>query len=231
MADYVQLVAGMKTRYPTFDETTMNVAYAASNSTRCLKRQVGAVIVAASGEPLSVGFNENPMGTEPCVVEYTECYRDIVRNEVFEQLRVKRTRCPNCGEALGRMIGPPWKCEHCGKGVERTFFPDRAMAWCTAIHAEERAILNAAGRDLHGCTMYSTTFPCFLCSEKIAHAGIKEVVFSEPYPDFLAAGRLEVAGISVRRFEGVRSYAFHRLFSRARQEEEERINKERAASI
>jgi deoxycytidylate deaminase len=230
VASYVKLVAGLESRYPTSDETIMNVAYAASNSTKCLKRQVGAVIVAPSGEPISIGFNENPMGTHPCVIEYGECYRDVIRNETFRQLNQSNTNCPNCGNALGVLIGPPWRCEHCHKAIEKTFFPDRAMNWCTAIHAEERAILNAAGRDLHGCTMYSTTFPCFLCSQKIAHAGIKEVVFSEPYPDILAAGRLEIAEIAIRRFEGIRSYAFHRLFARARQEEEERINKERAES-
>lgn len=227
VADYVKLVAGLESRYPTSDETIMNVAYAASNSTRCLKRQVGAVIIAPSGEPISIGFNENPMGTQPCIVEYSECYRDIIRNDTFLQLNQKGTQCPNCGNAISVLIGPPWRCENCKKAIEKTFFPDRAMNWCTAIHAEERAILNAAGRDLHGCTIYSTTFPCFLCSQKISHAGIREVVFSEPYPDILAAGRLEVAGVVVRRFEGIRSYAFHRLFARARQEEEDRINRER----
>lgn len=230
VASFVKLVAGLETRYPLQDETIMNMAYAASNTTRCLKRQVGAVIASPLGEPISIGFNENPIGTQPCVVEYSECYRDIVRNELFAQLNLKDARCPYCAEPIGIVVGPPWKCSKCKKALERTFFPDRAMAWCTAIHAEERAILNAAGRDLHGCTIYSTTFPCFLCSGKIAHAGIKEVVFSEPYPDFLAAGRLQIAEIVVRRFEGVRSYAFHRLFSRARRVEEDRINRERSAS-
>lgn len=232
VAGYIRLVAGLDIRYPTDDETIMNIAYAASNSTRCLKRQVGSVIVSPEGEPISIGFNENPIGTEPCVIAYSECYRDLVRNNHFTAFDQKGIRCPHCGEKIGLLVGPPWKCnnEVCQKDLSKIFFPDRAMAWCTAIHAEERAILNAAGRNIKGTTIYTSTFPCFLCSEKIAHAGIAEVVFTEPYPDVLAAERLDVAGVTVKRFEGVRSSSFDRLFARARQDQEERIDRERAAS-
>ena len=52
------------------------------------------------------------------------------------------------------------------------------------IHAELNAILNAAGRDLRGATMYATLAPCNECAKAIAQAGIKRVVYlSDKYKD------------------------------------------------
>jgi deoxycytidylate deaminase len=89
------------------------------------------------------------------------------------------------------------------------------MTLCTAVHAEVAAVL-AAGSRARGATLYTTTFPCFQCSEKIAQAGVKHIVFTEPYPDIRAAERLEIAGIEIERFEGIRSSRFDEIFSRAR---------------
>ena len=226
LSEYVSLLAGKTSRYPNPDETIMNMAYAASHSTKCLKRQVGAVITSAEGDVVGIGFNENPSGTLPCIDQYGECYRDIVRNEYLEELATNGAKCPGCGEAIAATVGPPWRCG-CGEKLAERFFPGRAMLWCTALHAEERAILNARGQNLRGATVYTSTFPCFLCAEKIAHAGIKKVVFMEPYPDIRAAGRLEVSKIAVERFEGVRSSAFDRIFARARQDAEDSVEKAR----
>lgn len=68
---HVALVTGSKPRYATPDEIYMNLAYSSSHGSKCLKRQVGAVLVAAKpgemGEIVGVGFNENPVNTPPCV--------------------------------------------------------------------------------------------------------------------------------------------------------------------
>jgi len=162
----------------------MNVAFSAAHSTRCLKRQVGAVIATERGEPISVGYNENPDKIKPCIEEFKECYRDRIRNEHFAQLAGK-TNCPACGETISAMVGPPWRCSACQANLERFFFPDRAMTWCTALHAEERAIINAAGRNLEQTVIYTTAFPCFLCAEKILQAGITPGRFCGPVPRHL----------------------------------------------
>src|SRR5262249_14964907 len=112
--------------------------------------------------------------------------------------------------------GPPWRCAKClqeGRktNLEAFFFPDRAMWWCTAVHAEMRATL-AAGDRARGATLYSTTFPCTPCAELIAHAGVASVVYTEAYPDVSSRGRLAIAGIRLVQFEGVRSSAIERLF-------------------
>ena len=232
VVEYVDVVTGSTPRYARPDEILMNLAYSASHGSKCLKRQVGAVLVDAPfgrmGTVVGQGFNENPSGTSPCVEEKEygadpkaaipgRCYRDIVREKSFTELAKQKARCPACGKPLASTVTPepPWRCAGCSRNLEDYFWPERAMSWCTAIHAEVASILSA-GMRARGTTLYTTTFPCFQCAEKIAQAGITSVVFTEPYPDIRAAERLSIAGIEAIRFEGVRSGRFDEIFSRAR---------------
>jgi deoxycytidylate deaminase len=229
LTDILNVLTGDVPRFATADENLMNFAYSASHASKCLKRQVGAIVVVAPpeqmGHVVGQGFNDNPMPTAPCVDEPRygatdtqsgRCYRDIVRQESFSSLVTKKARCPQCGTVIGKVADePPWNCVACGTNLERCFWPERAMTLCTAIHAEVAALLSA-GERAHGATLYTTTFPCFQCAEKIIQCGIRNIVFTEPYPDIRAGERLEIAHIAVRRFEGVRSGRFDEIFSRAR---------------
>lgn len=229
---YVEVVTGEAPRFPAAHEILMNLGYSAAHGSKCLKRQVGAILVAAEpmvmGEIVGQGFNDNPVGTPSCVDEPSygadpaagklgSCFRDMVRHRSFVQLVERGAHCPKCGDVIvGPMSAvPPWKCPACGANLEDFFWPERAMSLCTAVHAEVAALLTAGTR-AKGSTLYTTTFPCFQCAEKIAHAGVKYVVYTEPYPDVRAAGRLDIAGIEVVRFQGVRSGRFDEIFSRAR---------------
>jgi len=232
LEDYADLVLGRKYRFARPIEIYMNVAYSASHGSKCIKRQVGAVIVSAlpnvMGEVVGQGFNENPIGTRPCIEEARygadlerrrpgKCYRDIVRQSGFVELVENGTHCPRCSEKIQLLTtpGPPWVCAACKGDIELYFWPERAMTLCTAVHAEVTAILSASGR-AKGATLYTTTFPCFQCAEKIAQVGIANIVFNELYPDVRAAERLEIAGIRVLRFEGIRSRRFDEIFLKAR---------------
>ena len=209
---FAALVEGREVRYATPEEMLMNVAYSATHGSRCLKRQVGAVI-AFGDEPLASGYNENPKGLKPCIEEFEACFRDIVRHERYEGLATAAAKCPYCGEQMQHGLKPPWRCPECQRKLDDAFFPDRAMKWCTALHAEERAIITAGGQDLRDATIYTTTFPCTLCAEKIIHAGIRDVVYVEAYPDIHAEVLFKAAKVETRRFEGVRSRNFERYFA------------------
>lgn len=52
------------------------------------------------------------------------------------------------------------------------------------VHAEMCALCDAArlGRSVKSSTLYCTTFPCHNCTKHILAAGIKRVVYIEPYP-------------------------------------------------
>ncbi|MBI3771018.1 MAG: hypothetical protein HY271_21310 [Deltaproteobacteria bacterium] len=226
----VQVLTGDKPRYALPLEIYMNFAYSAAHASKCIKRQVGAVLVTAPpgehGDIVGTGYNENPAPTKPCVEEPEygagdatrgRCYRDIVRQEVMQRNVDSGWHCPKCAAPLVGPISdtPPWFCSGCGASLDKLFWPDRAMSVCTAVHAET-AVLLAAGTRARNATLYTTSLPCFQCTEKIIHAGVKYIVFTEPYPDALAADRLELGAIEVGRFEGVRSRRFHEIFSRAR---------------
>lgn len=54
---------------------------------------------------------------------------------------------------------------------------------CICSHAEENAILQAAryGVALKDAVLYCTDSPCLLCAKMILTAGIREVVYEQPY--------------------------------------------------
>ena len=72
---------------------------------------------------------------------------------------------------------------------------------CRAICAEQVAITEAArnGIKLDGATIYTTTYPCYICSKLIASSGISEIIYDEEYSDEFSKQFLEEAGIDVRK--------------------------------
>lgn len=66
---------------------------------------------------------------------------------------------------------------------------------CRAIHAEQNAIIQAAtfGVPLLGASIYTTHFPCVLCSKMIINVGIKRIVYSQGYPDQMSQDILKEA--------------------------------------
>src|ERR1035441_9924393 len=53
-----------------------------------------------------------------------------------------------------------------------------------AVHAEMDALLTCArsGISPRNGTLYTTTFPCHNCTRHLVAAGIRRVVYIEPYP-------------------------------------------------
>ncbi|MGL4472894.1 MAG: dCMP deaminase family protein [Shewanella sp.] len=62
---------------------------------------------------------------------------------------------------------------------------NREMKLLKTLHAEENAILYAK-RDLSGCEIWVTHFPCPNCAAKIIQTGISAVHSPAPSPDFLS---------------------------------------------
>jgi deoxycytidylate deaminase/dephospho-CoA kinase len=212
--DFLPLMRGEgQRRDPMRDEVQIAAAYAQSHSSTCLKRHVGAVItVTRRGQefPISMGFNENPPGIRTCKSEST-CYKD---EDMLSKLKArgKRLFCPVCGE-FHEGLDEPWVCSKCGTSLKAWFHPNRNMELCTAIHAEERAILSLGDRSAEGGTLYVTTFPCFQCARLILDAGIRNIVYVEAYPVKDTAVFLQKNGIGeIRPFSGFTARAFFRVF-------------------
>ncbi|KKK69848.1 hypothetical protein LCGC14_2929930, partial [marine sediment metagenome] len=192
MGQYIDLVSYPLTRQqPSTSETLMTMAYAVSQKSSCLKRKVGTVIVDSFDNVISSGYNEVPMGLRACSLKYQKCHRDHFCDDFFGSLK----------DSVPAVKG---KEKLLRKEFREKF---RILDLCRALHAEENAILNLArnGRSipLDECTLYTTTYPCRLCANKIGTLGIKEVVYLEPYPDPEAIIILASANVGNRFFEGV----------------------------
>ncbi len=72
------------------------------------------------------------------------------------------------------------------------------------LHAEQNAIIQGAlhGVDVSASTIYVTHQPCLVCAKMIINAGIQRVVYAGQYPDEIAQGFLQDAGVELSRFEG-----------------------------
>jgi deoxycytidylate deaminase len=180
-------------RTPTFDEYAMFLAFAASLRSADLSRQVGAVI-AKSNEILSTGANDCPKsGGGLYWPEFNEKSDDIEdikggrdytlgqdsnKNEqrkIIEEIIDKATAKHIDGEALREIL-------------QKSRIRD-ITEFGRMVHAEMEALLSCArnNNSTKHAELYCTTFPCHNCAKHIIAAGIKRVVFIEPYQKSKAA--------------------------------------------
>ncbi|MEM0141141.1 MAG: dCMP deaminase family protein [Thermoplasmatales archaeon] len=103
--------------------------------------------------------------------------------------------------------GPPRGSLHCdeiGCLREQLKIPSgERRELCRGLHAEQNAIIQAAynGTAINGSIIYVTTHPCSDCSKMIINAGIREIIFSEGYPDELSELMLIESNITTRQYD------------------------------
>lgn len=185
---------------PQKDEYGMFHAYTVSLRSADLSRQVGAVISSEKGEILAVGCNDVPKALGGTVWEGDpEDYRDFQVG--CDSSAVMKDRIVT--ELLGKLKECGWLSEEHNKIDNETLLQKALneessplkgtritsiLEFGRIVHAEMSAIMDAARRgvSLQGSTLYCTTFPCHMCARHIIAAGIKRVVFIEPYPKSMA---------------------------------------------
>ncbi len=102
--------------------------------------------------------------------------------------------------------GSPRGLEHClDVGClreERNIESGTQQEICRAVHAEQNAIIQCAihGVSTEGATLYCTHQPCILCAKMLINAGVRKVVYEQPYPDEEAMDYFRRAGVEVVRF-------------------------------
>lgn len=194
----VNLIEEKEVFAPTHVETNMAIAYAESMRSSCLKRKVGAVIVDLAGAVVSSGYNEVPAANNTCKCEYGMCYRDKLKKDYRE--------------SLDSTIRKEKEREEAYKLFKKNF---KILDYCRALHAEENAILNVArvgaSAALPASTLFTSTYPCNLCANKIAQVGIKHIVYFEPYPMEEAKKILTDKSVEQEPFEGVTYNGYFRL--------------------
>lgn len=196
---FVELLMGNLGHTPAKDEYLMFQAYAASMRSGALARQVGAVVATEKGEVLGLGCNDVPRSggglywpADPDDARDLNRERDS-SNELSEQMLGELLDRLKEQGLMGAVPGMP--------EVRRALRGTRVLSlleFGRTTHAEMEALLSAAriGASIQDCTLYTTTFPCHECARLILTAGVKRVVYVEPYPKSLAV-QLHSDGISM----------------------------------
>ena len=124
---------------PSWDDYFISIARVVASRSNCLRRPVGAIIV-ADKRIVSTGYNGTPFGVQNC----------------------DEGGCARCASDLPRQAG---------------------YDWCLCVHAEQNAIALAArqGTATDGARLYVTLRPCFGCLKEAVQAGIREIVYDQPF--------------------------------------------------
>lgn len=141
---------------PNWDETWMAVATAMSKRSKCVNRQVGAVIVTKENRPMAVGYNGAP-------ANWTGANEDTTVTIHFgsmykEEITTKNTSCAEF-------------CPRGGSSERGTSYSN-----CVSVHAEANALLFADRRDYEGGTIYVTNPCCWDCAKLVSNSGVARVV-------------------------------------------------------
>lgn len=197
----IELLFGNSFHTPTRDEYGMFHARAAALRSASLQRQVGAVVASPEGDIVAAGANEVPRaGGGLCWAGDEPDQRDFVLGEETND-RLKRRML---AEILHRLKEQKWLADDksaldvddlLGSALDGplALMKDaqimNVIEFGRCVHAEMAALLDAArrGTSVSGCTLYCTTFPCHDCARHILAAGIRRVVFVEPYPKSMVA--------------------------------------------
>jgi len=195
---YISLIEGSVAFTPAPEEAHMVMAYSISRRSSCLKRKVGAIITGALGSVIGSGCNEVPRQLRTCRELVGRCYRDKLSDDFVKDLKKIITQ----GEDLKSIVDL----------TDKTF---KNLDHCRALHAEENAILSVVGHgasiSLSGSTLYTTTYPCNLCANKIAQVGITQICYMEPYPMREAKEVLTEKKVAQRPFSGVTPRGYFKL--------------------
>lgn len=248
---FVDLLFGHPFHTPSPDEYAMYFASTVSLRSSDRSRQVGAAIVGgvtlhpttnmvSNADVVACGMNEVPRGGGGFYWdEASPDARDQWLERYNNEDRATAIKVSALTELIEKIRGRQWLAE----SVEESRANDLARDLLTdlqgtqfmnigefgrQVHAEMAALIDAARRGVavNGHTMYVTTFPCHNCAKHIIAAGLRSVVYLEPYPksraDFLHGEELVLDPedtkdhpnkVVFRSFTGLAPRQYRQLFS------------------
>ncbi|MGP3592295.1 anti-phage dCTP deaminase [Vagococcus sp. WN89Y] len=171
---------------PTFDEFAMYMAFSSALRSADLSRQVGAVL-AKNYAIMSTGANDVPkfggglywpqFNEAKGVYEDFPNGRDYVRG--YDSNAKQKQQITD--DILDKL--PKSTRSKVAQVLKDSLIQD-ITEYGRVVHAEMEAILACARTQIstHDANIYCTTFPCHNCAKHIIAAGIKRVVYIEPYP-------------------------------------------------
>ncbi len=178
---------------PTFQEYAMFLAFAASLRSADLSRQVGAVI-AEGREIIATGANDCPKPGGGLYwsefVPATKKIEDEARGRDYT--RGEDANKAEQSQIIEEILKLPTLNETEKTKLREALESSRIRdltEFGRPVHAEMEALLSCArnGLSAKGGVLFCTTFPCHNCAKHIVAAGLKRVVYIEPYPKSKAA--------------------------------------------
>ncbi len=179
---FLRLVFGAVDETPTADEHAMFLAYASSLRSADLSRQVGAVVWKDHVGVVGTGCNDVPAAGGGLYWPGPNDQRDHAMGHDANE-RHKRSIADEVARRVAEALRlPPEQLPTVRKACEETRLLD-ITEFGRAVHAEMDALFTCAraGVETTGTTLFSTTFPCHNCAKHIVTAGVKRVVYIEPY--------------------------------------------------
>src|SRR6266550_1808356 len=208
IARFVDLLFGHPFHTPRPDEVAMYHASATALRSSDESRQVGAVIVnvkrdsrkqTSNVEVIATGMNEVPMrgggfywdgssespdARDQWLIAYRDDDRALtVKKDVLGELLEVFKRKEWFTDQIASTQTPDLLKRLIPDGLKGTQFLNIGE-FQRQVHAEMAAIIDSARRGVAvaGHAMFVTTFPCHNCAKHIIAAGIRHVVYLEPYP-------------------------------------------------
>jgi len=245
LSRFIELLFGHPFHTPTPEEYAMYLASAVSLRSSDSNRQVGAVIVniaatadgtVRNADVLAVGMNEVPRAwggfywdqSSPDARDQALPHdrgakiKVSILTEIVERLRKRDCLGPQAATGDDGKLAREWL-----SALEGTQFMNIGE-FSRPVHAEMAAIIDAARRgvSVDGCSIYVTTFPCHNCAKHIIAAGLRRVVYLEPYPKSRAedlyreelicdapSGKMQEGKVICCAYSGVAPRQCARLFS------------------
>lgn len=179
---FLRLVFGAIVETPTPDEHAMFLAYASSLRSADLSRQVGAVMWKDGVGVVATGCNDVPAPGGGLYWGGARDQRDhVVGRDANEHHREQIV------DDVARHVAAELKLggadlDRIRQACRRTRLLD-ITEFGRPVHAEMDALLSCAraGVEPIGATLFSTTFPCHNCAKHLVAAGVRRVVYIEPY--------------------------------------------------
>ena len=190
---FVDVVFGHPFETPSRDELGMQHAFSSALRSADLSRQVGAAICSEDGQVIAVGTNEVPKAGGGFYWPGDSDYRDFRYAEADEpNAEMKRIILSDLLRRLddekllatGLVLDAAMIDEIARRDRVKKSRLMNIIEFGRAVHAEMAAITDAARRGISvsGATLYCTTFPCHNCAKHVVAAGIRQVIYIEPYP-------------------------------------------------
>ncbi len=224
---------------PTKQEYGMYLARNTALRSLDLSRQVGAAIMTVGGETITLGCNEVPKPNGGTYWTGDPGDARDYKKKFDTNDQIKRSLLSNFTRQLAEngFLSPDIRKEDVnaiilketakGGRLSNVHLMD-LLEFGRIIHAEMSALCDAArlGKAVKDAVLYCTTFPCHICAKHIVAAGIKKVVFIEPYPksyaeqlhgDAIVVGRSDdPTKVIFEPFIGIAPYRYRDIFERSR---------------